>query len=208
MKRTWKRSRDNVETAMDRLEQMRLSLQQDMGPAEMIKHLQELGLIDKSDTGDDDASLFEVNASALMQMKPNVTPTMQHDPWWYEDLDAEYDDDDNWTGELAEHVSRHTLNLTGQGEQQSVHVNNNSRMYADPDQLFSMQNPFRRLSNKLSVSSWSVKHRLHVIYVFLGTCLILASVGMMHAGGITDNNRDIMVHAWDRTILLRWVPQL
>ena len=129
----------------------------------MIKHLRDIGLLDDSDN-DDDASLFEVNASALV--RPNATP-MMHDPWWYEDIDAERDDDDSWTtgGRLAEHVSRRAMNLTGVNDSQSVHVNN-SRMYADPSQLFSMHDPFRRLSNKLSVSSWSVKHRLHVIYVF------------------------------------------
>ena len=42
LRRAMKRSRDDVETAMERLEQMRLSLQQDMGPAEMIKHLREM----------------------------------------------------------------------------------------------------------------------------------------------------------------------
>ena len=179
LRRAMKRSHEEVETAMERLEQMSLSLQQDMGPAEMIKHLRDIGLLDDSDN-DDDASLFEVNASALV--RPNATP-MMHDPWWYEDIDAERDDDDSWTtgGRLAEHVNRRAMNLTGVNDSQSVHVNN-SRMYADPSQLFSMHDPFRRLSNKLSVSSWSVKHRLHVIYVFLGTCLILASVGMMHAG--------------------------
>ena len=132
LSRTLKKSRDDVETAMDRLEQMRLSLQQDMGPAEMIKHLRKIGLLDSADNGDDGASLFEVNASALV--RPNATPVM-HDPWWYEDLDSEHDDDDSRTtdGKLVERVSRHTLNLTGQGEQQSVHVNNNSRMYADPE---------------------------------------------------------------------------
>ena len=119
LSRTLKKSRDDVETAMDRLEQMRLSLQQDLGPAEMIKHLRELGLLDRSDNGDDDASLFEVNASALV--RPNATPVM-HDPWWYEDLDSEHDDDDSRTsdGKLVERVSRHTLNLTGQGEQFAI----------------------------------------------------------------------------------------
>ena len=68
---------------------------------------------------------------------------------------------------LAEHVNRRAMNLTGVNDSQSVHVNN-SRMYADPSQLFSMHDPFRRLSNKLSVSSWSVKHRLHVILCFSG----------------------------------------
>ena len=127
LSRTLKKSRDDVETAMDRLEQMRLSLQQDLGPAEMIKHLRELGLLDRSDNGDDDASLFEVNASVLV--RPNATPVM-HDPWWYEDLDSEHDDDDNWTsdGTLAEHVSRRALNLNGRNSSQSVHVNN-SRMF-------------------------------------------------------------------------------
>ena len=177
------RSQADVEAAMNRLEQLRSILQQSTGPAELVDALQSLGLLDDGPDQTDVLSLFEQTAvsSDMGELKRKTT---KHDPWWYENSGYDedglpLDDDDNLT-ELG--LSTHVHNGSNYSAVQSNDTTvDNKTMFADPDQLTSMNDPTRRLSFRIRTFSWAAKHRLHLIYVMIGTCLVIASVGFMQA---------------------------
>lgn len=181
------KSQSDVEAAMNRLEQLRSILQQDLGPSELVDALQTLGLLDDGPDQTDVLSLFEQPALPhnFDELKHKKT---KHDPWWYENSGYDehglpLDDDDNLT-ELGLSTRSHGNNGSNDSTMQSDSNNatlDNRTMHADPDQLTSMNDPIRRLSFKIRTFSWAARHRLHLIYVMIGTCLILASVGFMQA---------------------------
>ena len=55
-----------------------------------------------------------------------------------------------------------------------------AELIADPDQLNSVTEPSRRLSNRLFSMSWSRRHGLHLMMVFLESITICASICAMH----------------------------
>ena len=144
------RSQADVEAAMNRLEQLRSILQQSTGPAELVDALQSLGLLDDGPDQTDVLSLFEQTAvsSDMGELKRKTT---KHDPWWYENSGYDedglpLDDDDNLT-ELG--LSTHVHNGSNYSAVQSNDTTmDNKTMFADPDQLTSMNDPTRRLSSE------------------------------------------------------------
>lgn len=181
------KSEADVEIAIERLEQLGEILHKDLGPTEVVDALQMLELFDDaSDSHTDVLSLFSQHATSAETDEPK-NDKVKHDPWWFEQTGYDEDqlagdDDDNQTGRAV------SSNVSGGSDKNdtmsssSGNVTNSSRtMHADPGQLDSMTDSTRRLTSKLQKFSWAMKHRLHLSYLFLGTCLILASVGFMQA---------------------------
>ena len=179
------KSQSDAELAMERLEQLRLILQQNMGPSNLVDALQMLGFLDDlPDVQTDAMSLFEqpADSAKLDELKRDG---IKHDPWWYAD-----DDEDRHSGDDDDSLKERGVSpnvsggIHGNGTNRSSDENTTDRnrsMFADPGQLESMTDSGRRLSFKLRTISWAMKHRLHLIYLMLGTCLIVASVGFMQA---------------------------
>ena len=97
------KSQSDVELAMERLELLRVTLQQDLGPSDFVETLRKLGLLeDGPDSSTDVLSLFEQPMMQIKSDKPKRSG-VKHDPWWYENSGYDehglpLDDDDDLTG--------------------------------------------------------------------------------------------------------------
>ena len=226
--RVFDRSHKHARQIMDRIDRLHQSVDEDLQPAELLKRLQHLGLLDDDDLQELDAMSLYEQRSRLLSDEPKDVSTVvrgrdpRHDVWWYANDD---DFDDSQTAEhmfsdggvtqasgMPEVVTSPTttfhgtlssaLKQPGGGNSDSTvfHESNHTNgtgtgrflkkiigrllqshdlTLTDVSQLSSMTVPGRKAPGQLKTNHWSVRHRLHIIMVVVGSVTVLSTVGMM-----------------------------
>ena len=160
-----KQSQRDAEMSIKRIDQLRHLLQEDLEPGVLVEQLQILGIVGNDDEPDA-TSLLEQNLSLVVP----TSSTVVHDDWWYQtndDGDLENENQSNLTIDgMFQRNKTESLNNSVNG---SAVSHNRWFWFADPRRLVSMRDASRRTPGSLSTFHWSLKHRLHLIMIMLGS---------------------------------------
>ena len=207
--RIFDKNQQHAKSAMDRMDRLHQSVNDELKPSEVLKRLHVLGLLD-------DDELKEFKALELLEQKATIngsepstllvgsvtehsTDGVQHDPWWYDGVETQNEPEVVSTsvgfhGTLSSAVfnpgyidNSSVWNVT---DEMDIHgrflqkvigrmLQSHDVTLTDVGQLSSMLIPEKKRLSDVRATHWSMKHKLNVVMILAGSSLILSAVCMM-----------------------------
>ena len=204
--RVFDKSHQHARSAMDRMDRLHQSVNDELKPPEVLNRLHELGLLDDDEVKEFKAMSLRERGAVMVEAndsaeRPSDDVDIRHDPWWFGDDGAvTHGEPEDVTVRTVFHgtlssATHHPGDIDSSSvwnvtDDSDIHgrffqrvigrmLQSHDVTLTDVGQLSSMLIPEKKGTNDVRSVHWSMKYKLNIVLMLAGSSLILSAVCMM-----------------------------
>ena len=204
--RVFDKSHQHARSAMDKMDRLHRSVEDELKPSEVLKRLHELGLLDDDEVKEFKAMSLRERGAVMLEASESAKMVSddvdsRHDPWWFEDDGAvTHGEPEDVTVPTVFHgtlssATHHPGYIDNNSvwnftDESDIHgrflqkvigrmLQSHDVTLTDVGQLSSMLVPEKKGTNDVRSIHWSRKYKLNIVLMMVGSTMILSAVCMM-----------------------------